>query len=73
MSLRQILRYKGNSEASQCGVQNVEDAVKHELAFDPDLELAFSFRELPRVQSTIRGETQIYATVTDQLLRRLGN
>ena len=71
MGLRQVLRHKGESETSHRGIENLKDAVEDELAFDTNLEFAAAFLEFPRVEPAIGWKTQIYASVTDQVLRSL--
>ena len=69
--LRHILRHVGHAEPAQRRIEHLEGAVEDELAFDVNPHLAAVLLELPGVQSAPRGQTQIDAIVTNQVLRPL--
>jgi hypothetical protein len=69
-SLRQVLRHMGQAESGQRRVEDLEDAVEDELAFDADLQFAVTLFEFPGVQTAMGGQAEIDAVMTDQLLRR---
>ena len=52
-------------------LHHLERPVEDELPFDVNPQLAAVLLELPGVQSAARGQTQIDAIVTDQILRPL--
>ena len=66
--LCQILRHIGQAESGKRRVEHLESVVEGELAVDADFEFAITFFELPGVQAAVRGQTQIDAVMTDQVL-----
>src|SRR4051812_16406074 len=66
---RDVLRDVSEPEAVHCGIEDLEDAVEHELSFDPDGQFLSITLELPSVKPTIGGQAQVDAGVIDEVLR----
>jgi hypothetical protein len=67
-----VLRDVSKPEAVHRGIEDLEDAIKHELPLDPDSQLVSITFEFPGIKPTIGGKAQIDAGVTDQVLRGYG-
>src|SRR5689334_6911301 len=58
---RNVLGDMSEPETVHCGSEDLEDAVEHELAVDPDGQFLSVTLELPGIKATIGGQAQVDA------------
>jgi hypothetical protein len=61
-----VLRNVGEPEAVHCGIEDLEDAIEHELSLDTDGQLVSITLEFPGVKPAIGGQAQVDAGVTER-------
>ena len=56
MRQRDVFRDVGEPEAVYCGIEDLEDAIKHELPLNPDSQLVSVLFKFPGIKPTICGK-----------------